>query len=386
MLYRPVHEVGWDTWIVPHQGRFLMFYIRITPGKVRAAPPPSLGEGWDGVSLATSDDLLHWTEEGAVLEAADDAAWLGTGMIHAVDGRFIMNVSEERPVGRQVIAFAESTDLRRWQRLPQHFDLRADGVMYQEAPEVSADPLPRWDSLGVAPHPDGGFVAFVCANTTESLPGQCGTLGFLRSDNGLHWEHRPPVVEPGWFPSYEVPEHVAFGDRHYVLFCTNSTAGPRFEPGAVSAHSGTYYVVADRIEGPYRPPQGDPLLLGNRDRERLFGTYVGRPLRVGSEVLFYHHWTARYPEAWYGPPKALVERRPGELGLDYWPGCEGLKGDVLFGDDLPRFHAVVGGGRGARGRMARRRRLDPRRGPWRHPWGIAQAPRAPRLSGADGPR
>ena len=80
MLYRPVHEVGWDTWIVPHQGRFLMFYIRITPGKVRAAPPPSLGEGWDGVSLATSDDLLHWTEEGAVLEAADDAAWLGTGI------------------------------------------------------------------------------------------------------------------------------------------------------------------------------------------------------------------------------------------------------------------------------------------------------------------
>ena len=172
--------------------------------------------------------------------------------------------------------------------------------------------------------------------------------------NGLYWEHRPPVVEPGWFPSYEVPEHVTFGDRHYVLFCTNSTAGPRFEPGAVSAHSGTYYVVADRIEGPYRPPQGDPLLLGNRDRERLFGTYVGRPLRVGSEVLFYHHWTARYPEAWYGPPKALVERASGRARTRLLAGLRGLEGRRAIRRRPPHIHAVVCGGRGARGRMARR--------------------------------
>jgi hypothetical protein len=333
MLYRPAHELGWDTWIVPHEGRFLMYYIRITPGRERVAPAPSLGEGWDGVSLASSDDLLHWTEEGPVLEAADDAAWLGTGMIHQVDGRYIMNVSEERPVGQQVIAFAESSDLRSWKRLPRTFDLRPDGANYQASPENSADPLPRWDSLGVARHPEGGFVAFICANTTRSLPGRCGTLGSLRSDDGLRWRHQAPLVEPGWFPSYEVPEHIEFDNRHYVLFCTNSTAGPRFEPGTITAHSGTYYVVADRIDGPYRPPQGDPLLLGNRDRHHLFGTYVGRPLRLGSDVLFYHQWTASYPEAWYGPPKRLVERRPGELGLDYWPSCEGLKGEALFGDD-----------------------------------------------------
>jgi hypothetical protein len=95
-------------------------------------------------------------------------------------------------------------------------------------------------------------------------------------------------------------------------------------------HSGTYYVVADNPYGPYVPPPGEWLLLGNRDTTRLFGTYVGRPFRLDTgETLLYHHWTAAYPTGWWGPPKRLVERGPYQLGLDYWPGCEALKGDVL---------------------------------------------------------
>jgi len=116
------------------------------------------------------------------------------------------------------------------------------------------------------------------------------------------------------------------------MFSTNTTAGPRFDPRAKGPHSGTYYVVANDIRGPYVVPPGDRLLLGQRDTTHLFGTYVGRPLPIGdNKYLFYHQWTANFPKAcaWWGPPKTLVERAPYQLGLNYWPGCEALKASLL---------------------------------------------------------
>ncbi len=337
MLYRPEREQMWDTWLVAHEGVFYLFYIRISDSRSKAAPRPSLGEGWNGISVARSTDLLHWEELGPVLEMHPEAAWLGTGMIHQVGGDFIMNFSEERPVGYQVISFARSTDLLHWERLPESFDLRPDTRFYQREQSESVDPLPRWDSLGIVPKQpdDPDFLAFVCANARGTLPGECGTLGFLTSADGLHWEQQPPVVEPGLYSSYEVPEYIRFGDRHYVLFCTNSTAAPRFDPGATGPHSGTYYVVSDQARGPYVPPPGDWLLIGQRDTNRLFSTYVGRPFQTGGETLLYHQWTAAYPTAYWGPPKRLVERGAYQLGLDYWPGCEKLKGELLSDRSLP---------------------------------------------------
>lgn len=234
MLYRPEHDLMWDTWLVERDGLFHLFYIRISPQAPASTLRPTIGDGWDGISLAVSSDLLHWQEVGPVLEKHPDAAWLGTGMIYRVDDWYVMNFSEERPAGHQVVCLARSRDLLRWERLAAEYDLYPDPRHYQTRQEESADPLPRWDSIGVVPptDPGGAYVGFICANARGTLPGQCGTLGLLRSPDGLHWEQLPPVVEPGLFPSYEVPEHVAFDGRHYVLFCTNSTAGPRFDPRA----------------------------------------------------------------------------------------------------------------------------------------------------------
>jgi len=84
---------------------------------VPAAGPPddsllTMGAGWDAINLATSPDLLHWTEQGTVLEKDAEALWLGTGMIHRVGTQYVLNFSEERPRGHQVISFATSPDLR----------------------------------------------------------------------------------------------------------------------------------------------------------------------------------------------------------------------------------------------------------------------------------
>ena len=331
MLFHPSSAFLWDTWLVEQDGLFYLFYIRVpTTG---AADPAQLtmGSGWDAIGLATSPDLLHWTEQGTVLAKDPAALWLGTGMIHRVGDRYVLNFSEERPRGHQVICFATSGDLRTWTRLPEANDLRADGHFYQDDAALSADPLPRWDSIGIIPPADGRdhYLGVLAADLVDPpLAAQCGVLGLLSSPDGIAWTALPPASAPGLFPSFEVAEHVELGGRHYVMFSTNTTAGARYVPGDSLAQGGTYYVISDSVDGPYVRPPGHPLLHGHRIAGREFGTYVGRPLLTSSgEQLFYHHWTAGGPDGWWGPPKRLVERAPWQLGLDYWPGCEKLKAD-----------------------------------------------------------
>jgi hypothetical protein len=332
MLFHPESDLMWDTWLIEHEGLFYLFYIRLPTTADPAAQPGTMGASWDAVSLATSPDLLHWTERGPVLEKDPDAAWLGTGMVHRSGGRFVMNFSEERPVGRQTISFATSADLLIWERLPHEQDLLADGTIYQADAACSADPLPRWDSIGIIPPGEPGepFLGMLAADLADPpLAGQCAVLGLLSSPDGISWQPLPPATGPGLFPSYEVAEHLEISARHFVLFSTNTTAGARFVPGDPLAQGGTYYVVSDAIQGPYVPPPVHPLLHGHRIAGREFGTYVGRPITTsGGELLFYHHWAAEPPDGWWGPPKRLVERRPFVLGLDYWPGCEALKDPV----------------------------------------------------------
>ena len=74
MIYAPKIERMWDSWIFPHQGKFYLYYISISPEQYGKGP-------WDGISLAISEDLIHWTEYGCVLKKRPEASWLGTGMI-----------------------------------------------------------------------------------------------------------------------------------------------------------------------------------------------------------------------------------------------------------------------------------------------------------------
>ena len=329
MLFHPESDLMWDTWLIEHDELYYLFYIRLLRTADQSNPPGTMGAGWDAINLATSPDLLHWTEYGTVLEKDPEAAWLGTGMVHRSGDQFVMNFSEERPVGRQTISFATSTDLLNWERLPHEYDLHADGVIYQADAAGSADPLPRWDSIGIVPEDDGegGFLGFLAADGQDPpLAAQCAVLGLISSADGISWRPLPPATAPGLFPSYEVAEHVEISGRHYMLFSTNTTAGARFVPGDPLAQGGTYYVISNEVRGPYERPAVHPLLHGHRIAGREFATYVGRPYTTSQgELLFYHHWSAGGPDGWWGPPKRLVERSPFVLGLDYWPGCEALK-------------------------------------------------------------
>ena|GEM_PF-1128678 len=326
MIYRPAHERLWDSWLVPHNGVYYLFYIRVSEHGTR----------WDGISLARSEDLLHWQEYGPVLEKHPDAVWLGTGMVQRIGKRFILNFSEERPAGTQYICFAESEDLLNWTRRDT-ICLQPDPAYYIADPQDSCEELPRWDSLGIVDAlEDQGppYIGFVTAHGLDRPnPAQCGVLGMLTSDDGLDWRALPPATEAGLYPNYEVPEHLTLNGRHYVIFSTVSLHGARYDARSLDYSGGTYYVVGDDLQGPYRTPPGDPLLLGIRNHRNVVMAYVGRVIRWQDEYLFYHIWGDHGSNGRIGIPKLLREAAPWELGLYYWEGCEALKGEPLHSEE-----------------------------------------------------
>ena len=303
MLYRPCHDRLWDTWLVHDAGLWHLFYIRISRDH------PGL---WNGISLATSSDLVHFSEQGPILDKTEIATWLGTGMVTRAGTRWIMNYSEELPGEPPIqgVGFAESSTLTAgWKRISN----------------VRFEPDPRF-------YESAAFLGFLTANALNARRGASGTVGMAESDDAVHWRALPPPLPPGMFTNCEVVEHCAFGRRHYLTFCTNTGAGIRFDPHALGGSGGTHYVVADAIEGPYHPPCGDSLLQGTRRDDNVFALTVGRPVPDGAGGWLYsHHWASpnQSPSGWWGPVKRLVERGPWQLGLDWWKGNECLKGTVL---------------------------------------------------------
>ena len=95
----------WDTWLYYHEGVHYLYYLH-----GRAA------DEWDGISVATSEDGVHFQEFGPIVSKRDDAQWLGTGSVWRAGEKFILNFSESRD-GVQAVFFAQSDDLLHWERL-----------------------------------------------------------------------------------------------------------------------------------------------------------------------------------------------------------------------------------------------------------------------------
>lgn len=339
MIYRPCEEILWDCWIYPHEGKFYMFHLSISPEQQ--------GKGaWDGISLAISEDLVHWKEYGRVLTKRPEAVWLGTGMIQKIDDTYVMNFSEECPAGVQNIYFATSRDLLHWERT-EHV-CQPDGLHYMNKPTDMSSGYPRWDSLGILDalkEPKPPYYAFLTASAKNvNHINKNGGLGLVTSMDGFNWTCLPDAFgDTDMFPQFEVPEHVEINGRHYVLFCTSSYLSHRFDRYAQDMSGGTFYVVADNLLGPYRLPDGDYMLQGTRNHPAVSTVTVGRPLPLDGELVYYHIWGGDDGDhGWGGTVKLLEEKAPYQLRLRYHPRNEALKGKLLAttADVLPGLSLV----------------------------------------------
>ncbi len=311
MIYRPEEDERlWDTWLFEWDGTVHLFYLASQDGQGR------LGH-------CTSQDLVHWTRhEDLVLEH-----WPLTGMILRYRGRFLMPLGEI--VDKvQTTTFYESDDLLRWRRLPpDQYRLRPRPPHYAPAPDAWR-PTAWWRDPFVFRHPDDGrHHALVCAARPDGGPDDTGAvLAHVRTADFRRWEHLPPLDAPtGRFYHAEVPDLFRADGRWYVLFSTGSMHGLRINTPSRRETVGTYYMVADSLQGPYRLPEECLLVGAGYGR---MSAYVGRTIELEGERLLYHQVRDHAPGAgWratWGAPKR-VDVQGDLLSARYWPGLSRLE-------------------------------------------------------------
>ena len=341
MIYKPEQVFAmWDTWLYLHDGTHYLYYLH-----------KSSRDMWDGMSVASSTDGVHYQEVGPIVSKRDDAEWLGTGSVWKAGERFVLNFSESRK-GVQAIYFAVSDDLLHWERLGDEYRSDPDPRWYDNTTTG------RWDCIWSLPKTDGsGFFGYLTARPWNKTPGiPFDSVGMVESDDGVHWRnHLPPKFEWGEWPQINIGEVGAIervGDLYYLMLgYAEFLLGNRW---AVKDHQdtrhGMYTFVSDNPEGPFRPDiKAYRLLVSN-------GTYFSRFYRTPDELLVNHHsiehWGTSKEEVWMAPLKK-AQVLDGHMRLGYWGGNESLKGSEIAIDlsqAKRRYPVVTPGGWNATGR------------------------------------
>ena len=321
MFFRPTQvSKMWDTWLYYHEGVHYLYYLHMTTGA-----------RFDGISMATSTDGVHFEEIGSIIEKQDDAEWLGTGSVWQARGRFVMNFSEQRE-GTQSVFFMVSEDLVRWERLGDEYRCDPDPRWYDDTPTG------RWDCIWSVRRPDGGFWGYLTARPWSHTSGLTyESVGKVESDDGLHWHAAaPPTIEWGEWPKMDVGEVGAIekiGDSYYLMLgYGESGLGNRHALEPLDSRMGMYLFVADGPEGPFRADHDayrlltSPAVMGPGKYPM---TYFARFHPTQGGVLVNHHSISRSDTRWLAPLKRAVVDSDGHMSLGYWEGNDAAKGKAI---------------------------------------------------------
>lgn len=328
MLYHPASGRILDCWLFESQGTYYLYYLH------------DFFKPEGGVGLATSTNLLDWTEVGIVIRKRDDATWLGSGAVWKASdfeqsGRYIMNFSEwmgDKVNGQQVIRFAESTDLRHWSRLEESHDFYPDTRWYN----INQGNQSRWDCIYAVPkaHETNdhrqGYYGYWSATPTEDE----SWIGFGESEDGIHWRCLPPArIEWGAVEPFRRPHEL----------------GATYDLGAVEVINGTWYAMinswgnarplngsflftAPAPEGPFVPAASNfELIVSRNQHSRTFPRFFRNLNLPGNPEIWMVHLTKgrdKEKSQSFAPVKTVSmddAHQPDRFSLRYWQGNEGLK-------------------------------------------------------------
>ena len=316
----------WDTWLYYHEGVHYLYYLHETSGAC-----------FDGMSVATSTDGVHYSEVGSIIEKRDDAEWLGTGSIWRAGDRFVLNFSEQRN-GVQAIFFAVSDDLIHWQRLGDEYRCDPDPRWYDNTPTG------RWDCIWAIPRPGGGFCGYLTARPWSHTPGLTyESVGKVESEDGLHWRAaEPPQIDWGEWPRMDLGEVGAIeriGERYYLIVGAYAAGdlGNRHDVDVLGRLPGMYVYVGDSPEGPFQADTGAYRLLATNVIVAPMATYFARFYPTPGGMLLNHHSISRANVRWLPPLKRVVVDGAGHLRLGYWEGNDAAKGKPI---DLDLAHCL----------------------------------------------
>ncbi len=325
MLYQPrkVYEM-WDTWMYYHKGTHYLFYLHRTDQSVWRGS--TLIAYWDGISVATSHDGVHYEEVGPIIHKADDAIWLGSGAVWQTGSTFIQNFSENRE-GLQGVYFAESDDLIHWRRLGNEYRCVPDPRWYDVTPNG------RWDCIWRVPKADGGYWGYLTARPAASDTVVGDTVGRVVSQDGRHWQAvPPPQFDWGNSAPIQVNEVGAverIGERFYMIIGNSENYfGSRHTTEQIGGSAGMFLFSSVTAEGPFRPEIDAFRFLTSSHGATYFARFYPTP----EEMLVSHHAIERCgddPRIWMSPLKRAALDSKGHLRLHYWHGNDVLKGQQV---------------------------------------------------------
>lgn len=320
MLYQPKDLAMWDTWMYFENETHYLFTLH-----------RSGNTGFDGISLATSEDGVHFSEQGIIISKREEAEWLGTGSTWKVGDKYYINFSEQVD-GVQAIYIAESDDLLHWRRCEDVAPCRPDPRWYDDTKTG------RWDCIWVLQKEDGSFVGYLTARpNSKGTSTRFTSVGKVVSKDGIHFEAAEPP-EFLWDGSsqidlYEVGAVEKVGNKVYMLVGLAEHLGSRQLWEAGYGGHGMYVFSADSLDGPFRLQKEHFRLLTSDIHTCM--TYFSRFYPFGDEMLLCHHACENAPDkkqpegVWFPPLKRAVPDEKDCLRLKYWSGNDCLAGEPL---------------------------------------------------------
>ncbi len=292
----------WDTWVMQDGPDYQLFYLS--------------KDG--GLGRAVSQDLIHWTQLPMIPNLAklgdwDEKGMLLTGSTVKYQSKYYIAYGSKHP---EPLGLLVSDDLKIWSRV-------GDPVLPRKEPYTQ-----DWRDLSNYWNPilkvwDG----YLCGRY-KGMP----CIAHVSSPDLLHWSYHEPifVTEPytrdnQGFVEFEVPEFFELNGKYYITF-SSIRSRKNLTSGREDA-AGTWYLMADKKEGPYRVPN-NPLLMGT-GMGRI-DNYVGRTItNKGKRLMYCQNW-GPYTSCNWSTPKLIQTAPNNELYLAYWPELDTLKKKLLL--------------------------------------------------------
>ncbi len=222
MAFRLSDHWVWDHWILRHEDRFHLFFLRAS----RALLDPDRRHRRAAIGHAVSTDARNWELTADALvhsdgPAFDDlATWTGSAILHP-DGHirlFYTGCSRADDGLVQRIGWADSWDGVTFHRTCNQ-PIEADPRWYETPANYQWADV-AWRDPYVFQH-EGRWHMLITARSAEGDPLYRGVVGHAVSDDLDHWEVLPPLTEPSGFGQMEVIQQHHVDGRNRLVFSTD---------------------------------------------------------------------------------------------------------------------------------------------------------------------
>ncbi|MEI6234797.1 MAG: hypothetical protein WCT04_17220 [Planctomycetota bacterium] len=229
-------EWMWDTWVLQNGEDYHLFFLS--------------KDG--GLGRAESKDLIHWTQLPMIPNLAKKGDWdekgmLLTGSTVKHNGKYYLSYGSKHP---EPLGLLVSDDLKNWSRM-------GDPVLPRNEPYTQdwRDLSNYWDPVRKL------WDGYLCSRY-KGLP----CVAHISSPDLLSCSYHEPVFvsEPytrdnNGFVEFEVPDVFELDGKYYIAF-SSIRSRKNLTSGREDA-AGTWYLMADKKEGPFHVPS-NPLLMG----------------------------------------------------------------------------------------------------------------------------